>query len=34
MELLSNKERFILEIVDEVIVIRNIKKAKIIEILK
>ena len=34
MEILENKERFILEVVEEKIVLRNVKKAKIIDILK
>lgn len=34
LEILSNKERFIIEVVEEKIVIRNVKKIKIIEILK
>lgn len=34
LEILSNKERFILEVVEERIVIRNVKRVKIIELLK
>ena len=34
MEILENKERFIIQVVEEKIVLRNVKKAKIMDILK
>lgn len=34
MEILSNKERFIIEVVEEKLIIRNKKRAKIVEELK
>ena len=30
MEILENKERFIIEVVEEKIILRNVKKAKIV----
>lgn len=34
MLILSNKERFIIEVVEEKLVVRNVKKIKIVEELK
>jgi len=34
LEILSTKERFITEVVEEIIVLRNVKKIKIVELLK
>lgn len=34
LEILENKERFIVEVVEEKIVLRNVKKKKLVEILK